>query len=553
MKNQKVQYKFDEWLFVPYEDKFILDGETIVIDNRLSKLFHFLCEYPDTVFSRDELIDEVWNGSILSDQVITQAIFELRKILKQHGNHPHGYIITVPKRGYKLDATVEWTIEAPKTLIDSVFRSESLETEMPNYSSEGEVQPETESAESVIAETEEVQQSEAFNEDPIVEEQPQTSKPLVQPTKPSHPPVQPPKAQTKEPKSTNVKKAPLLITVAVLFAVIVSWFFINQNQDPSTNVATKDIVETPSYLSLEPRYIHVIIDDEIRQDDLKAGVIKMLLDFLKTYQDFRIIYDGPAAKLAAHEVRFTSSTNQDKEQLEIEYFNRISKYKHLDRKYDVSNHALKTSIKSSLDDLLDSFNLDIDKQEIAKLVNELPDDSVALSSILTAYSASYHGASELESLELIKQAEIYAPDNPYVVASSYIFNLSYLYLNPKQDNIKLIAELNERALRKFASFSDEERNTPRVIEAMVMVALSQDDIVAANSLLHAIPPNRRSVIFYILIAKKEELTGNRDTAEELYYYAILEASSTLVLDLSEVLFFNSDLSDIKSKIEVSSR
>ncbi|MEO9493972.1 MAG: winged helix-turn-helix domain-containing protein [Vibrio splendidus] len=553
MKNQKVQYKFDEWLFVPYEDKFILDGETIVIDNRLSKLFHFLCEYPDTVFSRDELIDEVWNGSILSDQVITQAIFELRKILKQHGNHPHGYIITVPKRGYKLDATVEWTIEAPKTLIDSVFRSESLETEMPNYSSEGEVQPETESAESAIAELEEVEQSEAFNEDPIVEDQAQTSKPLVQPTKPSHPPVQPPKAQTKEPKSTNVKKAPLLITVAVLFAVVVSWFFINQNQDPSTNVATKDIVETPSYLSLEPRYIHVIIDDEIRQDDLKAGVIKTLLDFLKTYQDFRIIYDGPAAKLAAHEIHFTSSTNQDKEQLEIEYFNRISKYKHLDRKYDVSNQALKTSIKSSLDDLLDSFNLDIDKQKIAKLVNELPDDSVALSSILTAYSASYHGASELESLELIKQAEIYAPDNPYVVASSYIFNLSYLYLNPKQDNIKLISELNERVLRKFASFSDEERNTPRVIEAMVMVALSQDDTVAANSLLHAIPPNRRSVIFYILIAKKEELTGNRDTAEELYYYAILEASSTLVLDLSEVLFFNSDLSDIKSKIEVSSR
>ncbi|MEZ8697580.1 winged helix-turn-helix domain-containing protein [Vibrio lentus] len=553
MKNQKVQYKFDEWLFVPYEDKFILDGETIVIDNRLSKLFHFLCEYPDTVFSRDELIDEVWNGSILSDQVITQAIFELRKILKQHGNHPHGYIVTVPKRGYKLDATVDRTIEAPKVLIDSVFRSESLETETSDYSNEGEVQPETESAESVIAETKEVEQPEAFNEDPVVEEQAQTSTPLVEPTKPSHPPVQPPKAETKEPKSTNVKKAPLLITVAVLFAVIVSWFFINQNQAPSTHVATKDIVETPSYLSLEPRYIHVIIDDEIRKDDLKVGVIKTLLDFLKTYQDFRIIYDGPAAKLAANEIHFKSSTNQSKERLEIEYFNRISKHKHLDRNYDVSNQALKRSIKSSLDDLLDSFNLDIDKQQIAKLVNELPDDSVALNSILTAHSTTYHGTSELEALELIKQAEIYAPENPYIVASGYIYNLSYLYLNPKQDNTTLIAEQNERALRKFSSFSEEGRNTPRVIEAMVMMALSQDDTVAANSLLNAIPPNRRSVLFYILSAKKAELTGNRDAAEELYYYAVLEASTTLVLDLSEVLFFNSDLSDIKTKIELSSR
>lgn len=107
MKNQKVQFKIDDWVFYPYEDKFVLHGEDIVIDNRLSKLFHFLCENPDTVFSRDELINEVWNGSILTDQVITQAIFELRKILKQHGNHPYGYIVTVPKRGYKLDATVE--------------------------------------------------------------------------------------------------------------------------------------------------------------------------------------------------------------------------------------------------------------------------------------------------------------------------------------------------------------------------------------------------------------------------------------------------------------
>lgn len=145
MKNQKVQFRIDEWLFVPYEDKFILHGETIVIDNRLSKLFHFLCENPDIVFSRDELINEVWNGSILSDQVITQAIFELRKILKQHGNHPYGYIVTVPKRGYKLDATVERIIEPAKGPVESVIEEEeqpqSVETE-PEVVQEAQVEPE---------------------------------------------------------------------------------------------------------------------------------------------------------------------------------------------------------------------------------------------------------------------------------------------------------------------------------------------------------------------------------------------------------------------------
>ncbi|MCZ8489255.1 hypothetical protein O9992_25415 [Vibrio lentus] len=60
----------------------------------------------------------------------------------------------------------------------SVFRSESLETETSDYSNEGEVQPETESAESVIAETKKFEQSEAFNEDPVAEERAQTSAPL---------------------------------------------------------------------------------------------------------------------------------------------------------------------------------------------------------------------------------------------------------------------------------------------------------------------------------------------------------------------------------------
>ncbi|MCZ8498902.1 hypothetical protein O9929_16195 [Vibrio lentus] len=78
----------------------------------------------------------MWNGSILSDQVITQAILSFVKFtLQTTWEYPHGYIVTVPKRGYKLDAsTVDRTIEAPKVLIDSdVFRSESLETETSDY------------------------------------------------------------------------------------------------------------------------------------------------------------------------------------------------------------------------------------------------------------------------------------------------------------------------------------------------------------------------------------------------------------------------------------
>lgn len=85
-----------------------------------------------------------------------------------------------------------------------------------------------------------------------------------------------------------------------------------------------------------------------------------------------------------------------------------------------------------------------------------------------------------------------------------------------------------------------------------MMALSKDDALLAKNILQTIPHQRKTVLFYVLNGKAAELSGNRDSAEEFYYNAVIEASSTLVLNLSEVLFFNSDLSDIKSKVKDSS-
>lgn len=87
----------------------------------------FFCQNPKIVFSRDELINEVWNGSILTDQVITQAIFELRKILKAAERHSMGHIITVPKRGYKLDVDVHKTILVPASITTNTVSVADIE------------------------------------------------------------------------------------------------------------------------------------------------------------------------------------------------------------------------------------------------------------------------------------------------------------------------------------------------------------------------------------------------------------------------------------------
>ena len=96
----------DEWRFVPNEGQIFFADETVNIARRLSKLLEFFCQYPGQTHTRDELIEHVWNGTILTDQVVTQAVFELRKVLKNKTESHKNYVVTVPKRGYKFDAEV---------------------------------------------------------------------------------------------------------------------------------------------------------------------------------------------------------------------------------------------------------------------------------------------------------------------------------------------------------------------------------------------------------------------------------------------------------------
>ncbi|WP_241906999.1 winged helix-turn-helix domain-containing protein [Vibrio splendidus] len=106
MLEKNISFIVDEWQFMPNEGQIQFADSCITIDNRLTKLLEFLCLNPGLTHTRDELIEEVWSGSVLTDQVVTQAVFELRKVLKTHSKRTSSYIVTVPKRGYRFDGEV---------------------------------------------------------------------------------------------------------------------------------------------------------------------------------------------------------------------------------------------------------------------------------------------------------------------------------------------------------------------------------------------------------------------------------------------------------------
>lgn len=70
-----------------------------------------LVEHAERVVSRDALLAEVWPGTLPTDDVITQAITQLRKAFDEERGNPR-YIETIAKNGYRLLADVEW-LETP--------------------------------------------------------------------------------------------------------------------------------------------------------------------------------------------------------------------------------------------------------------------------------------------------------------------------------------------------------------------------------------------------------------------------------------------------------
>ena len=111
-------FQISNWILIVEENKLYRPGREVTVEPRLVNLLSFLAQSPNEVFGREELIEHIWDGAIVSDQVVTQSIFELRKILKDGRVDCERFIATVPKRGYRLIAeTIELTCDDARILI----------------------------------------------------------------------------------------------------------------------------------------------------------------------------------------------------------------------------------------------------------------------------------------------------------------------------------------------------------------------------------------------------------------------------------------------------
>lgn len=90
-----------EWVLDPLHNTLSYKGQQIKVEKRLIRVLLTLAQAPQQTCSKQELLDAVWTGKEVSDDTLSVAISNLRKIMGCDAKHPV-YIETINGYGFRL-------------------------------------------------------------------------------------------------------------------------------------------------------------------------------------------------------------------------------------------------------------------------------------------------------------------------------------------------------------------------------------------------------------------------------------------------------------------
>lgn len=100
-------FRIGPWTVEPSLHRIVgSDGEPRLVSHKVMTLLVCLAQRGGDVVSKNELIEQVWDGAFTSDESLTTVIYELRKALDDSARQPK-FIETIRKGGYRLLAKVE--------------------------------------------------------------------------------------------------------------------------------------------------------------------------------------------------------------------------------------------------------------------------------------------------------------------------------------------------------------------------------------------------------------------------------------------------------------
>jgi len=95
-----------DWTIVPSRNLLVRGHEEVRLEPRVMDVLVHLAERAGEVVSKEELVERVWEGRHVTDDVLTVTIYALRKALGDDARQPR-YLETVSRRGYRWIAPVK--------------------------------------------------------------------------------------------------------------------------------------------------------------------------------------------------------------------------------------------------------------------------------------------------------------------------------------------------------------------------------------------------------------------------------------------------------------
>jgi transcriptional activator of cad operon len=104
-QSARATLRIGDWTVSTLSGQMVRGEETVRLEARTLRLLLCLAEHAGEVVSIDELLNQAWEGVIVTPDSVYQAVTSLRRLLGDDPKQPI-YIATVPRRGYRMVATV---------------------------------------------------------------------------------------------------------------------------------------------------------------------------------------------------------------------------------------------------------------------------------------------------------------------------------------------------------------------------------------------------------------------------------------------------------------
>ncbi|PEH73497.1 lysine decarboxylation/transport transcriptional activator CadC [Edwardsiella tarda] len=508
---QEQTFRVGEWLVLAADNKITREGRVLVLEPRLIDMLSYFAHHPDTVLSRDELIDNVWKRNIVTNHVVTQCISELRKYLKDGRTEAPEYIVTVPKRGYKLVEPVLWCNGESSEL--ALASATSLESSSAPLSGRVEASP-------------------------TAEAPPQTSAPPVLPRTPAEMPV----AQAAAPASPlseraaesevapltripRYKRSSFWVWVAFLTALLLCVSFVG------LAVFSNRVPVAPQPMLLNPRDIDIRIQggnscsNWTNQLSYVVGLSEELTQGLNTYSTFLVHdqtnynYGGPSSSGKSLYIEFVNQRHYRAQQcfLSVRLVDNADNSVMLEKRYFITPDNLLSVQKDFVDSIFSVLKVKMPPSLALRYDTLVPTHSQMLQQYYQAHQLLLQGDGESlnQANRLLAQLIKQDPDFVYAKAEKALVDIllnSYQPLSAPQLTA-LRQEINEVEQNKLL------QGTPIIQQIYTVDYLGQGKVEQAFAAINKGIELEMSWLNYVLLGKVYELKGQNNQAADAYITA----------------------------------